>query len=228
MEKMVSISPDVVDKDRKLKLEFEFESIGAVMEPVERDKISEKAVKAFEKGTKEYGKGNGKKAFKEFESAVKEDEGYAEAWEYMGMIQHTEKNLDDAEKYFRKSLEIDPNSFRSLEDLGTILLLKGDPAGARGYYEQAMLIRPEDPQLRTQLGMALFQLQELTLALDQVVKALALDPRHFSQPQILAAEIFRLMGEKGKMAAELRDFLDNFPDDPKVPAVKQALAAAGQ
>ena len=228
MEKEIKISPDSIDKDGKLKIEFDFEAEGAVIEPVEREKISDKAAAAFEKGYKEFSKGNGKKALKEFEKAVQEDDNYAEAWEHMAMIQHSEGKLDDAEKYFRKSLEIDSNSSRSLADLGTILLVKGDPAGAKTLYEKAVLIRPEDPQPRAQLGMALFQLQELSLAMDQLVKARTINPKHFSQPQILSAEIYRLWGDGQNMAAELHDFIDNFPDDPKVPAIKQALESIGQ
>lgn len=225
MEKTVSISPGEADADGKLKLEFDFVPEGETIEPVEREKISDKAAKAFEKGSREFSRGNGKKAFREFEDAVKESSGYAEAWEHMGMIQHTEGNLDDAEKYFRKSLEIDPNSYRALADLGTILLLKGDPAGARDLYGKAILIRPDDPQPRTQLGMALFQLEEFSMALDQLVKARTIDPQHFSQPQILTAEIFRIMGSRESVVEELEDFLENFPDDSKVPAVKEVLAA---
>ncbi len=228
LEKEIKVSPESVDKDGKLKLEFDFEAQGTVIEPMEREKIPEKAAKAFEKGAKNFSKGKGKQAFKEFEEAVKEADHYAEAWEHMGMIKHTEGKLDDAEKYFRKSLEIDPNSYRALADLGTILLLKGDPAGAKGLYEKAVLLRPDDPQTRAQLGMALFQLQELSQSMDQLVKARTLNPKHFSQPQILSAEIYRLWGEGQNMAAELNDFIDNFPDDPKVPAIKQALESIGQ
>ena len=224
MEMNVKVSADVADSDGKVKLEFEFDPQGTVIEPVERKGVADKAVKAFEKGSSEFGKGKLKNALKEFEKAVEEDEGYAEAWEYMGMIQHTEEKLDDAEISFRKSLEIDPNSFRSLADLGTILLVKGDAAGARELYEKALLIRPDEPQPRAQLGMALFQLQELSLALDQLVKARTIDPAHFSQPQLLAAEIYRLWGEYDNMKAELESFLENYPDDPKADAVKQALA----
>lgn len=228
MEKIVNITADAADKDGKIKVEFDFEAKGASIEPVEREDVSKKAAEAFEKGAKEFSKNNGKKAFNEFEKAVKESPHYAEAWEHMGMIQHTEGNLDDAEKFFRKSLEIDPNSFRALADLGTILLVKGDPSGARSLYEKAVLIRPEEPQPRAQLGMALFQLQEMALAIDQLVKARTIDPKHFSQPQILSAEIFRLWGDGAGMAAELEDFLENFPDDPKAPAIKQALESIGR
>lgn len=225
MKKMVRIASDSVDSEGRVKLEFDFEPMGAVIEPVEREKISEKAASAFEKGSREFSKGNGENAFREFEKAVKEDDHYAEAWEYMGRIQVSKKNLEDAEKYFRKSLEIDPNSCRALEYQGTILLLKGDFTGARDLYEKAILIRPDDPLPRAQLGKALYQMLELSLALDHLVKARTIDPGHFSQPQILTAEIFRILGDREYVVAELNDFLKNFPDDPKVPAIKEVIAS---
>lgn len=225
MEKIVRIASDSVDSEGKVKLEFDFEPMGAVIEPVEREKISEKAASAFEKGSREFSKGNGENAFKEFEKAVKEDDHYAEAWEYMGRIQVSKKSLENAEKYFLKSLEIDPNSYRALEYQGTILLLKGDYMGARDLYQKAILIRPDDPLPRTQLGMAFYRMLELSLALDHLVKARTIDPGHFSQPQILTAEIFRTLGDRESVVTELNDFLENFPDDPKVPAIKKVLAS---
>jgi len=225
MEKRVEVRPESADNEGKIRIEFEFTPEGDTVEPVEREKISSKAARAFEKGAEEFNKGNGKKAFEEFEEAVNEDDHYAEAWEHMGIIRHSEDRLDEAEEYFRKSIEIDPNSFRALADLGTILLLKGDPAGAKELYERAILIRPNDPQPRTQMGMALFQLEEFSRALEHLAIAKTIDPEHFSQPQILAAEIFRIIGDREGVVAELNDFLKHFPDDPKVPAIKDVLNA---
>jgi len=225
MEKRVEVRPESTDSDGKLEIEFEFSPEGDSVEPVEREKISSKAAKAFAKGVEEFNKGNAKKAFEEFEEAVNEDDHYAEAWEHMGIIRHSEENLDEAEEYFQKSIEIDPNSYRALADLGTILLLKGDPSGARDLYEKAILIRPNDPQPRTQIGMALFQLEEFSRALDHLAIAKTIDPEHFSQPQILAAEIFRIIGDRESVVAELNDFLEHFPNDPKVSAIKDVLNA---
>ena len=223
MDKSVKIASWPADGDGRLKLDFDFEPIGVVIEPVERGKISEKAASVFEKGSLYFSRGNGEKAFGEFEKAVREDIHYAEAWEYMGIIRHLEGNREDAEKYFRKALEIDPNSYRALEYRGTILLLKEDFPGARALFERAVLIRPDDPFPRTQLGTVFYKMQELTRALDQLVKARALDPRHYSQPQIITAEVFRTLRDRESVTLELEDFLENFPDDPKVPAVRKVL-----
>ena len=62
------------------------------------------------------------------------------------------------------------------------------------------------------------------MAIDQLAKARTIDSAHFSQPQLLAAEIYRLWGEYDNMKAELENFLESFPEDPKSEAVKQALA----
>lgn len=223
MNKPVKIASGLADGDGRLKLAFDFEPTGLIIEPVERVEISEKAISAFEKGSLDFRRGNGKNAFREFEKAVREDSHYAEAWEYMGIIRHLEGNREDAEKYFRKALEIDPNSYRALEYQGTILLLKEDFQGAMALFERAVLIKPDDPFPRTQLGTVLYQMQDLTRALDQLVKARALDPRHYSQPQIITAEVFRTLRDRESVALELEDFLENFPDDPKVQAIRKVL-----
>lgn len=223
MNKSVKIAPELADGDGSLKLDFDFKPMGVVIEPVGRGKISEKASSVFEKGSRYFSQGDGEKAFGEFEKSVREDSHYAEAWEYMGIIRHLEGNREDAEKYFRKALEIDPNSYRALEYRGTILLVKEDFPGAKALFERAVQIRPDDPFPRTQLGTVFYKMQELTLALDQLVKARALDPRHYTQPQIITAEVFRTLRDRERVTLELEDFLENFPDDPKVPEVRKVL-----
>ena len=223
MEKWVEVSVDTADRGKSLKLEFDFSPPGEVIGPVSRKEISGQAAAAFEMGAREFRRGNLDNAGIGFRKAVDIDENYAEAWEYLGVIQRKKENLEKAEEFFRRCLNIDSNSYWALQYQGAILLFRDDLNGARKLFEKAVMLRPGDPYPRTQLGTILFRQQKLSEALDHLVKARAADPRHFSQPQIITAEVFRILKDRESVAAELNDFIENFPDDPKVPAIRKVI-----
>ncbi len=223
MEKWVEVSATTAESCEALKLEFDFSPPGEVIGPVSRKKISGQALAAFEMGAREFSRGNLDNAENEFRKAVETDGHYAEAWEYIGIIQRKKENLEKAEECFRRCLNIDSNSYWALQYQGAILLFRDDLNGARELFEKAVMLRPGDPYPRTQLGTILFRQQKLSEALGHLVKARAADPRHFSQPQIITAEVFRILKDRESVAAELNDFIENFPDDPKVPAIRKVI-----
>ena len=223
MGKSIRLARGLAGSDGYQMLNFDFESPVRMVEPLRRAEVSGQAATRFERGAAKFGEGSLSEARVEFDQAVSIDPHYAEAWEYLGIIHRREGNLKEAENCFRKALQIDPNSYWALEYLGTILMSNGDVDQARELFERAVLLRPDDPYPRTQLGKIFFELQELSAARGQLVKARALDPRHFTQPQLSSAEVFRILKDRDSVAAELDDFIKNFPDDPKVPAVRRVL-----
>lgn len=158
--------------------------------------------------------------------AIAKADYFTEAYERMGLIFFSRGNIAEAEDAFRKALEIDLYSYRSLSNLGTILLNKGDFDQARTYYDLAVKVRPQDPQARYNLAVTLFQLGNLEAAYDQLVKQKSLDQSHFTQPQLLSAEICRRNEDYDSMILELEEFLKLFSDDPKAEQVRMAVADA--
>jgi tetratricopeptide (TPR) repeat protein len=82
------------------------------------------------------------KARTSFESAIKLDPHYAEAYNNMGTLAHTQGDLPRAEKMYKKSLKLKPDSASALKNLGTLYYAqrkfkKGDKA-----YQQAVAIDP--------------------------------------------------------------------------------------
>ena len=77
-----------------------------------------------------------------FESAIRLDPHYAEAYNNLGTLAHTRGDLPRAEKMYKKALKLKPNAASALKNLGTLYYAqrkfkKGDKA-----YQQAVAIDP--------------------------------------------------------------------------------------
>jgi tetratricopeptide (TPR) repeat protein len=96
--------------------------------------------------------------------------------------------LDDAEAYYRRALAgAPPGSFHAdiQNDLGNVLLLKGDLKGAQVLYESAIESEPGKAALYFNLGQAFSRLLQLDQAQEAQRRALELDreliERHMGQ-----------------------------------------------
>jgi len=188
--------------------------------------VSSRARAEYDRGVKDLEENRPEEALVRFEMATAHDEFFTEALERMGMIHLSRGALDLAEEAFRKALATDPYSYRSLSNLGTILLNRQEGAESFGYCELAVRVRPQDPQARYHLAMSCYQLDRLDQALAELQKEKVLEPSHFTQPQLLSAEIYRLTKNYDAMIRELEDFLSAYPADPKGEQVRQALEEA--
>ena len=186
--------------------------------------ISDRARADYNRGLKAINEAQLDEGLIHLAMAAERDEYFTEAFERMGIIYFSRDDTEEAEKSFRLALKADPYSYRSLSNLGTILLNSGEDAEAVRYHGMAVKVRPQDPQARYNLALSLFQLGDLEKAADQLAKEKALDPLHYSQPQLLCAEIYRILENFDSMILELEDFLVHFPEDPKADQVRQVLS----
>ncbi len=83
------------------------------------------------------------KARTSFEAAIRMDPRYAEAYNNMGTLAHTQGDLSRAEKMYKKSLKLKPDTSSTLKNLGTLYYAehkykKGDEA-----YHKAVVLDPQ-------------------------------------------------------------------------------------
>ncbi len=90
---------------------------------------------------------------------------------------HNRGQLAEAAGLYRKILDSDPNSADALHLLGVIELQNRDAENGLALMERAMALRPVDPDILSNRGLALFGLQRLTEALESYDRALAIRPR---------------------------------------------------
>jgi Tfp pilus assembly protein PilF len=147
--------------------------------------------------------------------AVEAAPQYAEVWNQLGTMAYHRQDYPLAAERFRKSLEVDPDLYAPLVNLGGVLLNLGRPDDAWRFNVNAVLREPEDALANSQLGMTYLAQNRLDLAEKYLKEACRLDPAHFSHPQMHLAEVYYRRKHWTQAAGELEDFLRHHPDLPQ-------------
>ena len=101
--------------------------------------------------------------------------GDAMANAMLAWLLHRKGDLGDAEMFARRALAIDPGDGQTAARLGVILVDKGAPLEAIGYFQSASLAMPESPELQNDLGNALAAVDRVEEAETGLRKALSLN-----------------------------------------------------
>lgn len=115
--------------------------------------------------------GDAEGAIQYFLLAVKYDTKFALAYENLGRSYYSLGRIDEAQKYFEKTLELDPASANALLTLGWIqMLAKANPHKAAQYFKRALDASPNNPNILYALGMAYFSKNERAKAMEIVTQ----------------------------------------------------------
>ncbi len=148
---------------------------------------------------------------------------FAAAWNQLGTIAYQLGQREEAEKYFREALRVEPGAYTPLVNLGGVLVNLGRYQEALELNLRAVREQPEDALARVQLGATYWALGERDKAVEQLREAKRLDPEHFSQPELLLAQIYLERGERAAAVAELEEFLARRPFSPEAARVREQL-----
>jgi tetratricopeptide (TPR) repeat protein len=88
-------------------------------------------------------------------------------------------NLDAAEHLATTALKIDPRNFYTLQLIGVISGLRGDPKSACSYFHKAMKINPNDPKILFNYSKALYELKKYKESIIYIEKSLNIRPDSF-------------------------------------------------
>jgi tetratricopeptide (TPR) repeat protein len=126
--------------------------------------------------------------------AVELNPNGAEAYAHLGQLYEKFNLLDEAEKYYRKEIAIDPDPV-VLSNLGILLTKSKRYAEAEECYRQALSVNPGNAIAHSNLGVLLADLKQDNEAEQCYRKAISLDPdnpRVFSNLGVLLARNKRL------------------------------------
>jgi len=137
---------------------------------------------------------------------------FAVAWNSLGTIAYHAQQYTQAEQYFRKGLAANPDEYAPLVNLGGVLLNLGRYEEAWSYNTLAVSKQPNDALAHSQLGMACAALNKLDAAESELREAIGLDPRHFTNPQLILADVYVRTNRRGAAASLLEQFLQLHPD----------------
>jgi len=141
---------------------------------------------------------------------------------------------------FEKSIELNPNNYRTLMDLGDVYHRAGQAERALGLYENAkdiirslVEINPSDGYYTSHYAVLMAQTGDLEGARLEIGKALGLDPDN-AKIRYNAGKIFHALGERERAVSEMRaaleggystilfmndDVPDEIVDDPTIRAL---------
>ncbi len=148
---------------------------------------------------------------------------YAEAWNLLGTIAYQTQRYGEAERNFREALKYHPEAFVPLVNLGGVLINLSRCQEALEYNDRAVHERPTDALANSQLGMSYYCLQRDELAVKYLETAKRLDPGHFSNPQLVLADIYLKRGDPARAAAELEHYLKHRPDAPNAAQIREHM-----
>ncbi|MDA2934089.1 tetratricopeptide repeat protein [Acidobacteria bacterium AH-259-D05] len=194
--------------------------------------VPDRAKREYRRAEERLEKHDISQAVKHLEKAVDLAPQFAAAWNHLGTIAYHSREYKQAEEYFRESLKQDPHFYPPLVNLGGALLSQGRAEESFPYNLRAVQARPDDALAHSQLGQSYLLLSQLEEAERHLKQAKALDPKHFSLPQLMLAEIYQLLQNDWALISELEEFLEYHPDSDRVPEindwVKRARARVGE
>ena len=122
-----------------------------------RHKVPKPAQKALARALRLSEGGDHEKAAAELQTAILRDPKFADAYGQLGVEYGNLKRFTEAETVLRRSLELDPNSWRAEYDLGLILYYTGNLAEAEQSVRRAVRDSGQDALAQLFLGCLLYQ-----------------------------------------------------------------------
>ena len=228
MRKTVEVGPSFADARRQIAASVLFSSNPTRSYGVSTVELSipAQAQSDYHKAQELLSKRDVQGAVKYLRKAVARAPQFWTAWNNLGTIAYHLGHYEEAEQHFREALKYDPNSYEPLVNLGGALLSQGKIDEAFPINSRAVQSRPDDPLAHSQLGQNCFRLGDFDKAEEQLRLTKALDPAHFSFPQLILAQIYEHRREYKLMTLELEDFLKLHPDSPRNDGIREQLEEA--
>jgi tetratricopeptide (TPR) repeat protein len=177
-----------------------------VVIPKRRNKA---AVDVFEGGMEEYDKGSAehyKKAAARFEQALKLDAAYSQAALYLARTCRLLFDMERAQQYFKKAIEIDPDYVEARATYGGMLLDIGDLDESIRQLNAAVRREPANALAWTLLAQALCRKELYPDSIDAAAKSIKLNPNN-AEVHLWLAESLRRSNKFKESSGEYLEYL---------------------
>ena len=98
-----------------------------------------------------------------------------------GIAYHQLQDLQNAEKYYRRAVKLNPKYPEAINNLGTVYYAKKSYRRAINQYKDALRLRPDSASVHSNLGTAYLARKQDDDAMKAYDQALAIDPEIFDQ-----------------------------------------------
>jgi tetratricopeptide (TPR) repeat protein len=98
-----------------------------------------------------------------------------------GIAYHQLQDLNNAEKYYKRAIKLNPKYAEAVNNLGTVYYAKKSYRRAVNQYRKALRLAPYSASILSNLGTAYFARKKYDDAMQAYVQAIAIDPNIFEQ-----------------------------------------------
>jgi len=137
----------------------------------------------------------------------------ADWYSNLGVVLQSDARLERAIDSYQRAIAIDPSHANAHNNLGVLLRATGQPVEAEAAYRTAIRLNPEHIDAYTNLGILLNGLKRTEEAAACYCRVITLRPKHREARKLLALAHCTL-GEVGKAAKILEEWLEEEPDNP--------------
>lgn len=150
-----------------------------------------------------------------YHTLVSQNPESAEPHHRLGVVADKRRQHAEAERHYRKALELAPDNVAILNDLGYCLYLQGNLEKAAETLTRAAALDPHNLRIHNNLGLTYGQLGRLDIAFEEFGKAGSLADAHFNVAFVLASQ--------GKFAEAKAAFHQALAAHPRHERARQAL-----
>ncbi len=225
LRKTVEVGPPFADTRNAIRIELRLESSSARWQSVSLGELAvpERARDEHARSRLRLSKSDVKGAIECLKKALKLAPQFAAAWNDLGAIAFRHQDYPQAESCFREALRRQPELYPPLVNLGNVLLSERKIRESLDVNLRAVEQNPADPMAEAQLGLSYLYVDNEEMALVHLKKAKALDPAHFSYPQLHLMEIYSRRGDRSAAAAEMEEFLRLHPGSRLASSIRRRL-----
>ena len=187
---------------------------------VNRLETREKARKYIQRAQTEFAESRVEDALRDLDSLLEEEPRCAAGVTMRALLRLAIKDFSGALDDARRAVALDQDSGQAYIAMATALNSLGEFTKAAEASVQALILDIDSWQARLELAKSLYGKNQFVLALHEL-DLLRVD---FSDVRLVRGNVLARLGRREEARKEFTDFLNNFPDDPRVRQVRQTLA----
>jgi tetratricopeptide (TPR) repeat protein len=163
-------------------------------------------------------------ALEELNSAIRVDATCSEAWSMRSLVKLALKDFRGAIEDATAAIQLDPENASAYVALGTAQNSTKEFSAAERALRQALEIEPGFWQAQLELAKTWYGEKRFVLSLRQ----LDLIGQDFADVHLVRANVLMSLNRQDEGTQEFGRFLQQAPNDPRVPQVRQIMAQSGR
>jgi len=186
--------------------------------------LPKKVRKSLLRGVAALKSGNYKEAEKQLVEARKLAPNDVDVNFLSGYLAVQQKHLDEAKGYLQTASRLDPTNVQALVLLGRIALQQDDYKTAQTVLDQASAADPQDWMPHSLLAETYLKQRDFEKAREQAQAAIERNKLASNSAQLVLGEALANLGRTKEALAALTTFLQQAPDSPLAPQVRDLMA----